>query len=64
MNNFIFNKKFIKCEEIKTDNIPLCNTCLFELKDGNYVCKDCRMNICDAHVESHKTHNLLKLIKQ
>ncbi len=64
MNNLIFNKKSITCEEIPTESIPMCSSCMFEIKDGNNVCKDCKINLCEAHVEKHKTHNLLKLVKQ
>jgi hypothetical protein len=64
MNNLILLKKTIQCEEILTESIPMCNACLSEIKDGNFICKDCRINVCESHVEKHKNHNLLKLIKQ
>ena len=50
-------------QEIKVDNIPLCNSCLFEIKPGNYLCTSCKANLCEQHIEKHKTHNIIKLIK-
>lgn len=65
MNNLInAKKKTFIYEEILTENIPMCTSCLFEIKDGEYVCKDCRLNLCEAHLENHVKHKILKLIKK
>ncbi len=48
--------------------IPICNSCLFEFKPGNFICKTCNINICEIHLKSHNNkeinHKILKLIKK
>jgi len=47
------------------EDIPICNSCLFEIKPGNYICFDCKINLCESHKISHiklnNTHNTIKL---
>lgn len=46
--------------------IPICNDCLFEMKDGHFVCEDCKVNLCSLHLEIHtkknKCHKIIELI--
>jgi hypothetical protein len=51
--------------EIKTENIPLCNKCLFEIKQGRFVCTNCKENLCETHIKQHEVdkHKIIKLIK-
>jgi hypothetical protein len=52
-------------EEIKVDNIPICNGCLFEIKQGLYLCGTCKENTCEVHIKKHSInkHKIIKLIK-
>jgi hypothetical protein len=68
MENILDNNKPTEiedCEEIQVENIPLCSTCLFEIKEGKYLCNTCRVNVCPVHAKSHlnNKHKLIKLIK-
>ena len=40
-------------ETIKCEAIPMCNECLFEIKDGNYICLFCKLNLCESHLKNH-----------
>ena len=40
-------------EEIEVDNIPICVECILEDELGNYICSDCRINLCSNHVKEH-----------
>ncbi len=35
--------------KVKAEAIPMCNECLVEIKDGNFICQNCKMNICEIH---------------
>ena len=64
-------------ETLKCDSIPMCNSCLFEIKPGKFVCLICRVNICEDHLKQHSNnisknpadlltgnnHKILKLIQ-
>jgi len=63
MNNKT-NKEIIKSkliskinEEIKTESIPICNKCLFEFEKGNYICINCKINLCPTHAIEHSDNN-------
>lgn len=47
------------------EDIPMCNSCLFEIKPGDYICVDCKVNLCESHKNSHiklkNNHNTIKL---
>ena len=45
------NEKII--EEINVENIPLCIECILEEEQGNYICGDCRINLCPQHAKEH-----------
>lgn len=61
------NSNLESFEKINVDAIPLCNDCLFEIKDGNFICQNCKINLCDVHQKIHinknNTHIILELIK-
>ena len=40
-------------EEIKVEEIPLCIECILEEESGNYICGDCKINLCPHHVKEH-----------
>ena len=40
-------------EEIEVENIPICVECILEDELGNYICTDCRINLCSKHIEEH-----------
>ena len=50
---------------IMTENIPLCNNCYFEMKNGEYICSNCKINICDfhlkIHLEKYSNHKIIQL---
>lgn len=46
---------------IEVDTIPMCNICLFEIKEGKFICTDCQVNICGYHVNFHNKHKLIEL---
>jgi hypothetical protein len=54
-----------KIEEVKVESVSMCNSCLFEIKDGIFICNDCKKNLCETHVKQHLNdkHNIIKLIK-
>jgi peptide methionine sulfoxide reductase MsrB len=58
------NKEIIKSklisnisEEVNTENIPICNNCLFEFEKGNYICVNCKINLCPFHAIEHFDNN-------
>ena len=42
-------------EEIKVENIPLCIECILEDEEGNFICNDCKINLCSNHTKEHLT---------
>ena len=54
-NNEINKSKLLSKinEEISTENIPICNKCLIEFEKGNYICVDCKINLCPSHAIEH-----------
>ena len=40
-------------EEINVEEIPLCIECILEEESGNYICGDCKINLCPYHVKEH-----------
>ena len=50
--NEMKQKEKIK-EEIEVENIPICVKCILEDELGNYICADCRINLCPNHVKEH-----------
>ena len=52
------------------ENIPLCYQCLFEIKEGNFICEECKINLCENHKSIHinsnnlPQHKIIKLIKK
>ncbi len=48
------NKMKDKIERIVSDAIPLCSECLYEIKDGNYICIVCQINMCEHHLILHE----------
>ena len=40
-------------EEVETENIPLCIECIIEDESGNYICGECKINLCAIHAEGH-----------
>lgn len=68
MNELIFNleSEDIKYEkEINVERLAVCHDCLFEMKDGLYLCGDCKLNLCQIHIKKHSfnKHNIFKLKK-
>ncbi len=51
---------------IYVENIPLCYSCLFEIKQGNYICEICKINLCEIHKTNHlkinPEHKIITLI--
>lgn len=52
-NLTIATDEYENIEMIKCDAIPMCNDCLFEIKEGNYICTVCKLNYCNYHLKSH-----------
>jgi hypothetical protein len=50
-------------QEIKVENISMCDSCLFEIKDGKFLCTTCKQNLCEIHITKHIKHNIFKLVK-
>ena len=54
-------------EEIKVENIPICIECILEDELGNYICGNCRINLCSNHAKEHSNkfpnHKYSYLIK-
>jgi hypothetical protein len=50
---------------IKVESIPMCNSCLFEIKEGVYVCFKCKQNLClfhkNEHLKQYSDHELSEL---
>ncbi len=42
-----------KLEIIKCDHFPMCSECLFEIKDGIFICNYCKVNLCEVHLTCH-----------
>lgn len=42
-------------EKVKTEEIPLCEKCLIEIDQGNYICNQCRINLCVIHAREHSS---------
>jgi hypothetical protein len=53
---------------IEVENIPLCNKCLFEIQEGNFICETCKINLCENHLKAHlinsPEHKIIKLYKK
>ncbi len=41
-------------EFIQVDAIPYCHDCLFEIKEGNFICVCCKINLCVIHLNNHR----------
>lgn len=39
------------------DQIPMCHKCLFEFKPGEYICQNCKVNLCKYHYDDHSSNN-------
>ena len=70
LNNILFVNKIMNNSEleiIKCDDIPMCNECLFEIKDGIFLCYICKNNFCEIHLKKHDiknfNHKIFKLEK-
>jgi hypothetical protein len=68
MNELILNPELeeIKYEkEVIVEEIAVCHDCLFEMKDGVYLCGNCKLNLCQDHIKKHSfnKHNIFKLKK-
>ena len=51
-----------KIEVIEVEAVPLCSNCLFEIKKGYYLCKVCKLNLCQIHRNEHPlSHQMAKL---
>ena len=50
--NDMKKKEKIK-EEIEVENIPFCIECILEDEPGNYICGECKINLCSNHAEEH-----------
>lgn len=57
-----------KLEKIEVENIPICSFCLFEIQNGNFICNDCKINLCSFHFDIHEKqnylHEFMELIKK
>lgn len=51
-------------DEIEIDNLPICGPCLTEVKYGNYICSECKINMCDSHKDEHRRFNDKHIIKK
>ena len=40
-------------EEIKVEEMPSCIDCILEEESGNYICGDCKINLCPQHAKEH-----------
>jgi len=44
-------------KNIEVEAIPLCMDCLFEIKEGIFVCNHCMKNLCQVHKDRHLEMN-------
>ena len=40
-------------EKINVESLPLCIECIIEDEDGEYICLECRINLCPQHAKEH-----------
>lgn len=63
-SNEIPNEKII--EKTPVEAIPMCMECLFEFQSGDFICHQCKINLCQSHLKQHYTnnpeHNYIQLI--
>lgn len=62
--NIILNNTI---EEVFAENIPLCNECFIDDTKGEFICKNCFINLCESHCLSHiaknSNHQLIKILE-
>ena len=66
MENILnLSKRLTNYEMKKVEIIPICQSCLFEINEGLYICEDCKKNLCFSHINNHisENHKIIKLIK-
>jgi hypothetical protein len=51
--NLLKNKNEDIMKIVYVETIPMCDDCLFEIKDGQYACEVCMKNYCESHKNSH-----------
>jgi hypothetical protein len=68
LTNLKSSKSYNEYTTIEVEKIPLCNICLYEIQDGNFICEICKINLCENHLKAHLLnstgHKIIKLNKQ